>query len=76
MFVTISALLAQSGVGGIPLDDLPPRQKFVAILVAVTILLIIIELIRQRKLREEYSVLWIITGVSLLVLVWCRKPWL
>lgn len=48
--------------------SLPPRQKVVAVTLAVAILLIVLELVRQRKLREEYSVLWIVTGLFLLVL--------
>ena len=47
---------------------LPPRQRIVAIVLAISILLIVIELVRQRKLREEYSVLWIVTALGLLVL--------
>ncbi|MFQ5503783.1 MAG: DUF2304 domain-containing protein [Planctomycetota bacterium] len=39
-----------------------------AVTLAVAILLIVLELVRQRKLREEYSVLWIVTGVFLLLL--------
>jgi len=66
MLATMTTLLGQAD--DVPLDDLPPLQKIVAIIVAVLILLIIIELVRQRKLREEYSVLWIVTGVALLVL--------
>lgn len=43
------------------------RQKLVAIALAVGMLLIVLELVRRRKLREEYSVLWVITAVALLV---------
>ena len=47
---------------------LPPRQKLVAIVLASVMLLAVLELVRRRKLREEYSVLWILTAVALLVL--------
>jgi len=53
----------------IPLaDSLPPRQRLVAIILAVAILVVILELVRRRKLREEYSLLWLITGGFLLLL--------
>lgn len=47
---------------------LPPRQRLVAILLAVTMLVTILELVRRRRLREEYSVVWVVTAVALLVL--------
>ena len=47
---------------------LPPRQQFVAVALALAILAVILELVRRRQLREEYSLLWIITGALLLLL--------
>jgi hypothetical protein len=38
------------------------------IIVSVVILVGIIDLVRRRKLREEYSFLWLVMGFSLLVL--------
>jgi hypothetical protein len=50
---------------------MPIRNKIVALAVGVGLLLIIIELVRRRKLREEYSWLWLLTGaVILLLTVW------
>jgi hypothetical protein len=49
---------------------MPLRQKIFALFLAVIILVTIFELVRKRKLREEYSWLWIITGVSILLVVW------
>jgi hypothetical protein len=49
---------------------MPLRQKIFAFMMAVIILVTIFELVRKRKLREEYSWLWIITGVSILLVVW------
>jgi hypothetical protein len=38
---------------------------------ALAILLMVVELVRRRKLKEEYSVLWVVTAVlTLLVSVW------
>ena len=33
------------------------------------LLLVILELVRKRKVKEEYSWLWILTGILLLILV-------
>jgi hypothetical protein len=51
-------------------DGLHPRQKTVAILVSILLLVVVVELVRKRKLREEYSVLWMATAVGLLLLAW------
>jgi len=48
--------------------DLPIRQRVLAAVLAGVMLLAVIELVRQRKLREEYSVLWVITALGLLFL--------
>lgn len=46
-------------------------QKIFAIIASSLLLLLIVELVRRRKMREEYSFLWIVTGVMILVLtVW------
>jgi hypothetical protein len=45
------------------------RQKIFAIIVSVVLLAMIIELVRRKKLREEYSFLWILTGVVIIILV-------
>jgi hypothetical protein len=48
-----------------------PRTRAIAIIGSVGILLFIVELVRRRRLKEEYSVLWIVTGLVLLLLaVW------
>ena len=47
------------------------RIRILTIGGAVAILLMVIELVRRRKLKEEYSVLWVFTAVFiLLVSVW------
>jgi len=43
------------------------RQKILAITVSLIILFTIIHLIKKRKLREEFSWLWIITGIGIFV---------
>lgn len=44
------------------------RQKIMAILIAVSIFIVILELVRRRKLREEYSWLWLATGAIIIML--------
>jgi hypothetical protein len=46
----------------------PFKQKLIAVLMAIGLLLFIIEVVRRRKLREEYAWLWILVGVSVLLL--------
>ena len=48
---------------------MPIRQKVFAIIISITLFLIIIELVRRRKLREEYSWLWLLTGFTIFMLI-------
>ena len=53
------------------LEEMAPlleRQQLVAITGAVAVLLIVLELVRRRKLREEYSWVWIVTAISIVAL--------
>lgn len=50
------------------LETLPTHHRVVAIILAVVMLLGVIELVRKRKLREEYSAIWALTAVLLLAL--------
>jgi hypothetical protein len=44
------------------------RVEIVMILGSVGLLLIVLELVRRRRLKEEYSLLWLLTAVVLLAL--------
>ncbi|HMB71591.1 MAG TPA: DUF2304 domain-containing protein [bacterium] len=44
------------------------RIQWVSILGSAALLGVVLELVRSRRLRERYSLLWIVTGVILLVL--------
>ncbi|MEZ6187624.1 MAG: DUF2304 domain-containing protein [Planctomycetota bacterium] len=44
---------------------MPLQQKLVTIGAAVLVLVVIFELVRKRKLREEYSWLWLLAGVAI-----------
>jgi hypothetical protein len=41
---------------------MPSRSTLTAVAVAIAVMAFIIELVRRRQLREEYSLLWLITG--------------
>jgi hypothetical protein len=47
---------------------MPLRQKLFAIFISLALLMLIIELVRRRKLREEYSWLWLLTALIILFL--------
>jgi hypothetical protein len=38
------------------------------VIVAVALLLFVLELVRRRRLQERYSVLWLATGLTVLIL--------
>lgn len=47
------------------------RSIIFAVVASVIALLVILELVRQRRLREEYSLLWLGTAVVMLVIgIW------
>lgn len=47
---------------------MPFKQKIIAVLMALGLLFFIIEVVRRRKLREEYAWLWIMVGAIVLLL--------
>ena len=50
---------------------MPLRQQIFAILISIIIFIVIIELVRKRKLREEFSLIWLLTGFLLFILaIW------
>jgi hypothetical protein len=47
------------------------RVSIAASIASLLLILVVLELIRSRRLRERYALLWLVTGVVLLVLsVW------
>jgi hypothetical protein len=54
---------------------MPLTQKTFALAVSLAVFLLTIELVRKRRLREEYSVLWLATSVLMFLLV-LRYDWL
>ena len=43
-------------------------QHVFAVLVSLASLAVIVELVRRRKLKEEYSLLWILTAAGMLAM--------
>lgn len=48
---------------------MPLQQKIFAVIASLFLFVVIIYLVKKRKLREEYSWLWLLTGAVILVLV-------
>jgi hypothetical protein len=46
----------------------PFKVSLAATLASLVLLLVVFELIRSRRLRERYALLWLVTGVVLVVL--------
>lgn len=44
------------------------RQKILAATCGISLLLVIVELVRRRKLRVEYAWLWMVAGISIAVI--------
>ncbi len=51
------------------------RQSVFGTVVVLVLLAVVAELVRRRTMRIEYSWLWIVTGLSLLILIF-RYEWL
>ena len=46
----------------------PVRVSVVGVVASVVLILVVLELVRGRRLKERYALLWLATGVVLLVL--------
>ena len=46
----------------------PVRISIAATIASILLILVVLELIRSRRLRERYALLWLATGIVLLVL--------
>lgn len=48
--------------------NIPIIRQLVPLAMALVVLLVTVEMIRRRKLREEYAMLWLVTSLVLIVL--------
>lgn len=57
---------------------MPIRARLVTFAIAVALFVLIVELVRRRKMREEYSLLWLLSGAVICVLsLWYKiTAWL
>lgn len=46
---------------------MPIKHLVLAIVIGAGMLFLVLELVRRRKLLEEYAILWVVTGVVLLI---------
>jgi hypothetical protein len=60
--------MSASIVVGAASDVTPVRISIAATVASVVLLLVVFELIRSRRLRERYALLWLATGVVLIAL--------
>ena len=54
---------------------MPIQQQIFALIVSALVFIIVVDMVRRRRLREEYSVLWLATSAVMFVLVF-RYEWL
>jgi len=54
---------------------MPIRQQMFALCVSLLVFVFTIELVRRKRLREEYSVLWLSTSAIIFVLI-LKYDWL
>lgn len=54
---------------------MPLRQQIFALCVSIAVFFFTIEMVRRKRLREEYSVLWLATSFTMFILV-LKYDWL
>jgi hypothetical protein len=54
---------------------MPIQQQIFALIISVLVFVLVVDMVRRRRLREEYSVLWLATSALMFVLVF-RYEWL
>ncbi|GAB4299305.1 MAG: hypothetical protein Fur0034_10930 [Desulfuromonadia bacterium] len=54
---------------------MPLRQQIFSLVVSFLVFVFTVEMVRKKKLREEYSVLWISTSIVMFVLI-LKYDWL
>ena len=54
---------------------MPIQQQIFSLFISVIVFVIVIDMVRKRRLKEEYSVLWLATSAIMFILV-LRYKWL
>lgn len=55
---------------------MPPTQRAFIVGSAIVLMLVIFELVRKRRLREEYAWLWLLFGACVLAVTFIPFPWM
>lgn len=55
---------------------MPPSQRAFIVGSAVVLMLVIFELVRKRRLREEYAWLWLLFGTCVLAVTFVPFEWM
>ena len=51
------------------------KQQIFSILISAIVFILTIDLVRKKRLREEYSLLWLATSLAMIILIF-RYDWL
>ncbi len=51
------------------------KQQIFSLLVSITVFVFTIDLVRKKRLREEYSLLWLATSTTMIILI-IKYDWL
>jgi len=51
------------------------KQQIFSLLVSISVFIFTIDLVRKKRLREEYSLLWLTTSMTMIVLIF-KYDWL
>lgn len=51
------------------------KQQIFSLIVSLAVFVLTIELVRKKRLREEYSILWLVTSLAMIVLI-IKYDWL
>lgn len=51
------------------------KQQIFSLLVSISVFIFTIDLVRKKRLREEYSLLWLATSMTMIVLIF-KYDWL
>jgi hypothetical protein len=54
---------------------MPLRQQIFSLAVSVVVFVFVIDMVRRRRLREEYSVIWLVTSAVMFIVV-LKYAWL
>lgn len=59
----------------LPEVDVTFKQQIFSLLVSISVFFFTIDLVRKKRLREEYSLLWLATSTTMIVLIF-KYDWL